>query len=185
MESESGSVVGVTGAIYLIRRSLYQPLPPGLVLDDVLIPMQVVRQGYRVLFLPAAVARDRLFLQPGKEFRRKVRTLTGNLQLVHTAPWLLTTANPLLFRFVSHKLLRLVVPFVLLAMLVASAVSSSPMVRVLLGLQLLFFALAFAGTVWPGARRWRAVAIPYTFALLNAAAALAWYKFLARRDVWQ
>lgn len=184
MESESGSVVGVTGAIYLMRRSLYQPLPAGLVLDDVLVPMQVARQGSRVLFQPAAIAHDRIFAEPGKEFRRKVRTLTGNLQLLQVAPWLLSPSNPLLLRFVSHKLLRLVVPFLLVGMLVSSAVSPSPAMHAVLALQVLFFALAIAGTVAPGLRRWRVVAIPTTFSMLNVAAAMAFYKFLTRESVW-
>lgn len=184
MESESGSVVGVTGAVYMMRRALYQPLPAGLVLDDVLVPMQVARQGRRVLFQPAAVARDRIFAEPGKEFRRKVRTLTGNLQLVQLAPWLLRSANPLLFRFVSHKLLRLVVPFLLVTMLVASAVSSSPALRFMLWCQLIFFGLALVGTVWPQTRGRRVVSIPATFTMLNVAAALAFYKFFARKSVW-
>ncbi len=184
MESESGSVVGVTGAIYLMRRDLYQALPAGLLLDDVLVPMQVARQGYRVLFQPAAIARDRVFAEPGKEFRRKVRTLTGNLQIVQQAPWLLRRQNPLLFRFVSHKLLRLLVPFLLLVMLAASALSTSIAMRVMLVLQLVFFGLALVGTLAPQSRRWRAVAIPATFTMLNVAAAAAFYKFLARKKVW-
>lgn len=184
MESESGSVVGVTGAIYLMRRRLYQPLPAGLLLDDVLVPMQVARQGYRILFQPAAIARDRVFAEPGKEFRRKVRTLTGNLQIVQQAPWLLTRNNPLLFRFVSHKLLRLLVPFLLVVMLVTSGSSTSPLMRVVLTLQLVFFGLALIGTVAPKSRRWRAIAIPATFTMLNVAAAMAFYKFVARKNVW-
>ncbi len=102
LESATGSVVGVTGAIYAMRRELYVPIPPGTLLDDVLIPMQVARAGKRVLFCEAAIARDRIFRQRGKEFGRKVRTLTGNYQLLRLAPWLLTAGNPLLFRFISH-----------------------------------------------------------------------------------
>ena len=72
--------------------------------------MNVARKGKRVVFQPSAIARDRLFSEKGKEFSRKVRTLTGNYQLLRLAPWLLSPANPLLFRFISHKLLRLLVP---------------------------------------------------------------------------
>ncbi|HVG27017.1 MAG TPA: glycosyltransferase family 2 protein, partial [Acidobacteriaceae bacterium] len=101
LESESGSVVGVTGAIYAIRRELYVELPEGTILDDVLVPMNVAHAGKRVMFQPTAIARDRIFQKPGKEFARKVRTLTGNYQLVQFAPWLVTFRNPLLFRFIS------------------------------------------------------------------------------------
>ena len=110
LESATGSVVGVTGAIYAIRRELYTEIPPGTILDDVFIPMNVARMGKRVVFQPSAIARDRLFNEKGKEFSRKVRTLTGNYQLLRLAPWLLSPSNPLLFRFISHKLLRLLVP---------------------------------------------------------------------------
>lgn len=121
-ESRSGSVVGVTGACYAMRRALYRPLPPGTVLDDVLVPMQVVKAGSRVMFEPAAIAWDRASSDAAKEGVRKVRTLAGNYQLLALAPWLLNPlANPLWARFVSHKLLRLTVPWLLCALLLATA----------------------------------------------------------------
>src|SRR6185503_3671403 len=55
-ESRVGSVVGATGAIYAIRRRLFEPLPPDTILDDVWLPMRIARAGYRVVFEPAARA---------------------------------------------------------------------------------------------------------------------------------
>ncbi len=173
LESQTGSTIGVTGAIYTLRRSLYCPLPIGLVLDDVMVPMNVLRQGYRVVFQPAAAAHDSLFTIPGKEFARKVRTLSGNYQMLRLAPWLLTWANPAWFRFVSHKVLRLLVPLFLLVMLGSSAFSHSAMLRCFFVLQVLFYALAAVGAFWHSSRRSIPVRIPYTFALLNAAALVA------------
>ena len=184
LESATGSVVGVTGAIFAMRRDLFVPLPPGTLLDDVLTPMQVARRGKRVLFLDSAIARDRVFSEPGKEFGRKVRTLTGNYQLLQLAPWLLSPQNPLLFRLISHKLLRLVVPLLLVAMLVASAVSGGLLYRSAFILQLLVYVLALFGALLPGSRRWRAVSITYTFTMLNVAAAVAFYNFVAGRARW-
>ncbi len=88
--------------------------------------MNIARTGKRVIFESAAIARDVIFSEKGKEFSRKVRTLTGNYQLLRLAPWLLSPANPLLFRFISHKLLRLLVPLLLLLMLVASGLAEGP-----------------------------------------------------------
>ncbi|MEO6922397.1 MAG: glycosyltransferase family 2 protein, partial [Bryocella sp.] len=82
LESRTGSVVGATGAIYAIRRSLFEPIPSGTLLDDVLIPMNIARKGSRVVFQPTATAHDLIFAESGKEFSRKVRTLTGNYQLL-------------------------------------------------------------------------------------------------------
>jgi cellulose synthase/poly-beta-1,6-N-acetylglucosamine synthase-like glycosyltransferase len=185
LESESGSVVGATGAIYAIRRELYTPMPAGTVLDDVFIPMHVARAGKRVVFQPLAIARDRVFSQKGKEFSRKVRTLTGNYQLLLLAPWLLSPANPLLFRFISHKLLRLLVPLLLILMLVACMFIPTPLYRTLFWLQVTFYGLAGFGMLSPSTRRFKPIAIANTFVMLNAAAALAFYNFIAGRNrVW-
>jgi biofilm PGA synthesis N-glycosyltransferase PgaC len=185
LESESGSVVGVTGAIYAIRRELYTEIPTGTILDDVFVPMHVARMGKRVIFQPLAIAHDQLFSEKGKEFSRKVRTLTGNYQLLRLAPWLLSPANPLLFRFISHKLLRLLVPLLLILMLVASGSSRGPFYPAVFWLQILFYVLAAFGALSPSTKKFKPVAIANTFVMLNAAAALAFYNFVAGRNrVW-
>ena len=186
LESATGSVVGVTGAIYAIRRELFTPLPAGLILDDVLVPMQVARTGHRVLFEPRAIATDHIFHEPGKEFRRKVRTLTGNYQLLKLAPWLLSPrANPLLLRFLSHKLARLAVPVLLAMMLLSSAFAGGWFFHFAFVAQLAFYLLALAGSLLPASKRLKPVAIAHTFVLLNVAAAVALYNFLTGRDqVW-
>jgi cellulose synthase/poly-beta-1,6-N-acetylglucosamine synthase-like glycosyltransferase len=185
LESATGSVVGVTGAIYAMRSKLYVTMPPGTILDDVFVPMQVARAGYRVVFQPAATARDLLFVEEGKEFSRKVRTLTGNYQLLRIAPWLLTPANPLLFRFISHKLLRLAVPLFLVIMLAASAVAPGHLYRFFFVAQAIFYLMALSGIASPVTAKFKPIAIACTFVTLNAAAALALYNFLTgKRQVW-
>ena len=74
LESHSGSVVGATGAFYAVRRKLLSQIPEGTILDDVYIPMQVVRQGMRVVFDDRAQAWDVPDSGGGWEFARKVRT---------------------------------------------------------------------------------------------------------------
>ncbi len=185
LESATGSVVGVTGAIYAIRRELYTPIPMGTILDDVFVPMHVARTGHRVVFQPTAIARDRLFSEKGKEFSRKVRTLTGNYQLLRLAPWLLSPANPLLFRFISHKLLRLPVPLLMVFMLMASFMSNGSFYGTVFWLQILFYMLAAFGILSPPTRKFKPVAVANTFVMLNAAAALAFYNFVVgRKRVW-
>src|SRR5262249_16335831 len=81
-ESRLHSLIGVTGAISAVRRELFRPIPAGTLLDDVHWPLQVVMQGRRVIHEPNACAYDRLPNGPRNEFRRKVRTLCGNFQLL-------------------------------------------------------------------------------------------------------
>jgi cellulose synthase/poly-beta-1,6-N-acetylglucosamine synthase-like glycosyltransferase len=126
-ESASGSMVGVTGALWACRRALFPRLPAGLILDDVLAPMCVARAGRRVVVEPDAKALERdTHRTPEAERRRRVRTLAGSVQLLARAPWLLVPiVNPLWGRFVQHKLLRLVGPFALLGV-VASLAALAP-----------------------------------------------------------
>lgn len=186
MESSSGSVVGATGAFYAVRRTLLVSVPVDTILDDVFIPMNVVRQGFRVVFDERARAWDLASQGTGREFARKVRTLTGNYQLLQLAPWLLTGENPIRFEFVSHKLCRLFVPFALAAALITSALINGAFFRIVLLLQLAFYGLGMLAGVQAGRGLLaRGADAAFTFVLLNAAAVVAFGKFVSgRKPVW-
>ena len=114
-EAEVHSAVGVTGAIYAMRRELWTPLPAGLILDDLYVPMQLVLRGHRIGYMEAARAYETRTTTDGNEYRRKVRTLTGVLQLCAWLPRTLTPLrNPVWAQFVMHKLLRFLTPYWLL-----------------------------------------------------------------------
>ena len=114
--------------------------------------MNVARQGFRVVFDERARAWDSPDLGTQREFRRKVRTLTGNYQLLQLAPWLLRRENPLRFEFISHKLMRLVVPFALVAALAAAWFLPGPFYRVAFWAQLGFYGLELVGMDWVESR---------------------------------
>lgn len=116
-EARLHSVVGVTGAIYAMRRELWTPLRAGLILDDLMVPMQLVLGGHRVGFAAGARAVDGRTFTARQEFVRKVRTLTGNVQLCAWLPAVLIPwRNPIWLQFVCHKLLRLLTPYLVLAL---------------------------------------------------------------------
>lgn len=113
-EARVHSTVGVTGAVYAMRRSCWRPLPAGVILDDVYGPMDLVLRGHRVGFLPSARAFDDRRFPPAQEFKRKARTLTGVMQLCAWLPGILVPwRNPIWAQFVFHKLLRLTTPYFL------------------------------------------------------------------------
>ena len=121
LETTVGSTLGATGAIYALRRSLWQPLPDDTLLDDVLAPMRAVLAGSRVVFEERATAFDHTPPDSSSEARRKVRTLAGNVQILWLEPRLLVPLlNPVWVQYVSHKIGRLVVPYALLALLAAN-----------------------------------------------------------------
>jgi biofilm PGA synthesis N-glycosyltransferase PgaC len=147
LESDVNSMVGVTGAIYALRRSLWNPLPAGTILDDVLIPMRCVMQRQRVVFNRRAVAFDR-FADSASEARRKRRTHAGNYQLLVLEPQLLVPwHNPIWLQYVSHKLGRLIVPYALIGLFVSNAMlaSSSVAYAIAFSAQCSFYVLAAIG----------------------------------------
>jgi len=185
MESAAGSVIGATGALYAVRRSLLVKLPPETVLDDLYIPMHVLRQGARVVFDSRARVWDIPDQGTKREFARKVRTLSGNYQLLRLSPWLLGSANPARFGFVSHKLIRLFVPFALVALFLSSILLAGTFYRLSLLVQLAFYGLgawAFLGPKGGGALA-RIADVAFTLVLLNTAAVVALANFVTRRRV--
>jgi len=145
----------------------------------------VVRQGARVVFEPRARAWDAPNLGTGREFARKVRTLSGNYQLVQLAPWLLSRANPIRFEFICHKLLRLMVPFALAFALCASTLLPGTIYRVALVVQVAFYGLSLLAVARLKGPLARAADVAFTFVVLNTAAVVAFVNFVTgRRAVW-
>jgi len=150
LESDVDSMVGATGAIYAVRRSLWEPLPAGAILDDVLTPMRCVLSGRRVVFNRRAVAFDSMSRDARAEGRRKRRTHAGNWQLPTLEPRLLLPwRNRVWLQYVSHKLGRLLVPYALIGLLLTSVLlaASSPMYAMALIAQCGFYLLAAFGAL--------------------------------------
>jgi len=196
-ESAAASLVGATGAIYAMRRSLWQPLPPDTILDDVLTPMRCVMAGYRVVFEERACAFDRTASSANAEGRRKLRTLAGNYQLFWLEPALLLPwRNPAWIQFVSHKAGRLLVPYALPLLFVFSlllardaAVYAAAFIA-----QCAFYALAAYG-FWledtsrpaavPVAAINRLARIALMFLVMNTSAVAGLVALLTRQKVWR
>jgi biofilm PGA synthesis N-glycosyltransferase PgaC len=177
MEAEFDSCIGATGACYAIRRRLWSAIPDDTLIDDFLIPMLATRSGYRVVFEPDALAIDEVEERIEGEFARKVRTLAGNFQEVGRNRWLLGSCNRLRWQLVSHKLLRLFVPYALLICFISSAVASGTLYQLFFILQAAMYAAAGIGCVSQSARSLKPIAFATTFFSLNLAAVFALIKY--------
>jgi cellulose synthase/poly-beta-1,6-N-acetylglucosamine synthase-like glycosyltransferase len=200
LESTVGSTLGATGAIYALRRSLYRPLPPDTILDDVLTPMRAVLAGYRMVFNERAVAFDRVAVDAQAERRRKIRTLAGNFQILRQEPRLLVPiVNPVWLQYVSHKLGRLFVPYALFVLFASNAALASGNVfySLTLAAQGVLYLLAAYGA-WLDSRRsvrargaygWvpvdRLARVALTFTVMNYSAVAGLVSALTRRHVWR
>jgi cellulose synthase/poly-beta-1,6-N-acetylglucosamine synthase-like glycosyltransferase len=186
-ESRADSTVGATGAIYAIRRPLFEPIAADTILDDVLIPMRVVGRGYRVLFDARARAVDGPSATPRQEFIRKTRTIAGTFQLFCRERWLLSPfRNRLWFETLSHKGLRLAAPVLQAAMLVCSiGLHDVPLYRLVLLGQCVFYGAALAG--WRAPSYLRILSVPYAICLVNLATIVAFVRFVSgtQRVTWE
>jgi cellulose synthase/poly-beta-1,6-N-acetylglucosamine synthase-like glycosyltransferase len=187
MESRIHSTVGATGALYAVRRELYEPLPRRAILDDVIVPMRAVLAGKRTVFEPRARAYDRV-CPPEVEFRRKVRTLLRGMAALRAYAPLLWPGRAGVFSLFlwSHKLMRWLVPVFLLLMLVANiALVRQPLYAVIGVAHALFYAVGLLALAGVGARTSAGKFAGY-FLNVNAAIAVAWGQFLRgkRQEVW-
>lgn len=184
------SSVGATGAIYAIRRELFRSIPADTLLDDVMIPMQIARQGYRIAFEPQARAHDHVAATASAEFTRKVRTIAGNYQLLFRQRWLLDPfRNRLWFQTVSHKFCRLLGPLCLALVLISNILLLElPFYQGMLVIQILFYAAAFiAGFSKQSTRKPAALGVPYAFCLLNWATVMGFVRYTSgqQKVTWQ
>ena len=185
-ESAFDSTVGATGAVYAIRRSLFEPMAPDTLLDDVLIPVRIARRGFRVVFDARARAWDHAATTARHEYTRKVRTIAGVAQLFGRERWLLLPVHRLWLQAISHKLLRLAAPFLMMTALVSAALlaARSSVYAAALAFQLAFYAAAAAGALL-GRRRGalsRLLAVPYAFCLLNLTTVVALVRLATGRQ---
>jgi cellulose synthase/poly-beta-1,6-N-acetylglucosamine synthase-like glycosyltransferase len=183
-ESEFKSLVSVTGSISAVRRELFCSIPPGTILDDVYWPLALVMTGHRVVHDARAIAFDRLPLRVRDEFGRKVRTLCGNFQVFAQMPSsILPWRNPLWWQFISHRVLRLLVPWAMLGLLASTLVLDGPGYRLALCTQAVFYLLAALGSNRAIAARLPLASAASAILILNTAAWIAfWFWISGRAD---
>lgn len=189
-EGALGALLGANGGIYAMRRSLFVPLPPGIIVDDLVLPLQArIRSQCRLIFAPSAVAHEEAPANIGDEFRRRVRIGTGNFQSLETLwPLLSPRQGWTAFCFLSHKLLRWSCPlFLVVAMTASLLLSSSPLYQAAALLQMVFYAVAAVGTLLSGRDlASRIIRLHTMFCAMNVALAAGCVRHLIGRSqgVW-
>lgn len=190
-ETRIGSIVGVDGGIDCVRRSLYLPMRADQ-LPDFVLPLNVVEQGYRVVFEADAVLQEDALTTHGSEYRMRVRVTLRALWALLAKRALLNPLRHGLFawQLFSHKVLR----YLAFAPLTAAAVlnwfllDQGWVYQVAAGGQVLFIVMVVLGAM--GVRAIGGVGLPaycYYFFLVNWASAVAFFKFLRgeKKVLWQ
>ena len=113
-ESAWGCCVGADGAIFAMRRSLYRQLRHDDI-NDFVLPLAVIEQGYECVFAEAAVCTENPGVDLESEFRRQSRITNRTLRALWRHRHLLNPFRRPLFSFFlfSHKVARFLVPVAL------------------------------------------------------------------------
>lgn len=188
-EALLGSMVGVDGALFALRRELFSPLPPDTILDDFTLSMQAPARGMRIVYQSQARAVEEVVPSAANEFKRKARIVAGGYQFLADrwrsgqsySPWMWCA-------FFSHKILRWLAPFLLIAIFAINLFLLESMFYLMLfGGQTVFYTLAILGLLNKEWRRHYAIYLPYYFCAVNLAAFSGFFRFLRLRQgsLWE
>jgi len=184
LENAFGAVPSINGGIFAIRRRLFEELPGQTVTEDQVLGMKIMTRGYHCRFAEKACARETVSNWAG-ELRRRIRISAGNFQSLFLVPRILhPRLGRVCFAFVSHKLLRWLVPFFLTGMLIANILLvGQPFYGSTLLLQGLFYLSGLIGaTLGKLGSLPKILAVPKYFIAMNAAILLGLARFLTRRQ---
>jgi len=180
------SMLGATGPFYSIRRELAVHIPEDTLLDDMYLPLAAFFRGYRLIVDEDARALD--YVPSLKaEFGRKVRTLAGNFQIMWQYPALWTFRNRMWIHFLSHKVGRLVLPYLFLLLLVFSFRLPGYCAWAMVAAQAGFYLLAAVDPLIPSSWLLKRLTSPTrAFVVLIAAALFAIIIFFVPpRKLWK
>jgi cellulose synthase/poly-beta-1,6-N-acetylglucosamine synthase-like glycosyltransferase len=166
------SMAGADGAMHALRRKLFRPCPNDTVIEDLVIPIGVVRQGYRVVFEPRAVAWESGVTSLKEEFRRRTRIAAGAAQaLLRGNGWPRGAPLRFWFIFLSHKALRWLSPLFGVLILALALASWQ---NLLSQLVLAGFVFLAGAALWRYLSGWSHVLLDAPFYFLFGQIALLW-----------
>ncbi len=189
-EGKLGALLGANGAIYAIRKELYQPIPPQTIVDDFVIGMRIHQVGYQLLYEKEAIAREETAPTISDERQRRTRIGAGAFQSLTWLWKLLLPRYPLVsWAFWSHKVLRWFCPaFMLIAIISNFLLAQTPFYQTLLALQGIFYTVAVLGSfsLLPG-KPGKIAQTAWMFVNMNIALALGFNRWLfnTQKGTWK
>jgi len=191
LETSLGSCVGADGAIFAIRKRLYEPLGEADI-NDFVIPLRIIARGYRIVIESEAFCFEETAKDPAREFSRQVRITNRTLRAIFSNRHLLNGKGMRLFYFelVSHKMFKFLVPFFMAAILLSNMFLTGRKWYYATSLLLQGCFYAFS-TPWASKLRdsniEKAASLCRTFVVVNLAILKGWITFLKgeRFNVWK
>jgi len=190
LEGKRGALLGANGAIYAIRKSLYENCPSDTIVEDFYLPMRILHKGYHVIYDVDANALEESAHKVIHEKERRIRIGAGDFQALFR---LLPMLNPFkgfsALAFWSHKVLRWFAPILLLIVFASNSyLYYIPFYKGMFLLQVVFYVFACFGQVlsWSGFHN-KIFSLPYYFVSMNLALLLGLFRYLSRsqKSAWK
>jgi cellulose synthase/poly-beta-1,6-N-acetylglucosamine synthase-like glycosyltransferase len=188
-DSLVSTAIGAVGEFFAVRKSLYRPMEEDTLLEDFVLSMRLVMDGWRVVYEPAAISWESASPSLSAEWGRRARNTAGGFQAMERLGGIWSPRHAFVaFQFLSHKVLRWTAPFsMLLALAAAGALYAVLLYRVLFWGQVAFYSLALAGWLttvlgWP--LRWLRIMFYFCFANATALGGAIRYLFRTQSVLW-
>jgi len=178
LESKTGSVTGADGAMYAIRKEDYQTVEEHVILDDLVISMNILRKGKRIIFESEAKGTEHSVGSVSEAFWTRVRVVAGGIQAIKTGLGMPSPQQGMqLFQFISHKVLRWLLPLQFLGLFIVNGfLLEEPLYGHFFIFQLGFYAMALLAHLV--GRSASILSAPYYWAIQNIAAMLGIWRGL-------
>ncbi len=180
IEGMRGSLLGANGGIYAIRKELFKALAPDAIIEDFIIPMKILEKGYKVVYEPEAVAYEEASKKIVQEMERRIRIGAGDFQALFLT-WKML--NPLrgfsAFAYISHKVIRWLVPFFLIFAFTTNLVLlENKLYLIIFLLQCVFYSMAIIGRILSRSNlKFILFGLPYYFISMNLALFFGFIRF--------
>lgn len=187
-EAKFHSMVGIDGALFALRRELFTPLRPDIILDDFTLSMEAPLAGLRIVYADEALAVEEVVPSAENEFRRKARIVSGGYQyLAGLLKRNRSFGGIMWFEFVSHKIFKWLAPFAMIYVFFANLLLTDiTAYKWLFAAQVVFYLFALLGYVVKSLRKVHIVYLPYYFCVVNFAAFVGFFRYLlqGQRVLW-
>jgi cellulose synthase/poly-beta-1,6-N-acetylglucosamine synthase-like glycosyltransferase len=198
LDASFHTIVGAAGELFSVRRSLYEPVPEDVVLDDFYISLKVCEKGYQVKYEPTAFAMEKPSLTMQDEAERKTRISAGAFQSMIIFAHLMNPLRygKLSFQYLSRRVFRWVICpialpliFLLNIYIYNADVYPEKLYSLVLFLQVIFYLLATLGWIFAGkkAGKNKVIHIPYYFLFMNLSVWFGFFRFIkgGQSAIWE
>ncbi|MGN6618632.1 MAG: glycosyltransferase family 2 protein [Ilyomonas sp.] len=187
IDSDFYSVVGAAGELFSFRKTLYEPLPDLVVLDDFVTSIKIAAKGFRIVYEPNAYAIETPSLSIKDEKQRKIRIAAGGFQAITLLPTALFFWRhfKLSFLYVSHRVLRWTfTPFCLIATFISNVfLLFTPIIfyKITFLFQAIFYLLSFLPVIMKKKNVNRNfLKLPYYFVFMNSCVIQGFILFITK-----